>query len=395
MAESRIRVENLSKEFKLPHERHSSLKATVLNFNKRSFEKFTALKDISFEVKEGEFFGILGRNGSGKSTLLKLLAGIYTPTTGSVTVNGTLTPFIELGVGFNPELTGRENVYLNGAILGLTQKEMEAKYDEIVAFAELERFMDQKLKNYSSGMQVRLAFSIAIQAHNAILLIDEVLAVGDERFQNKCISIFNRIKKDPTKTVVFVSHDMGAVQRFCDRAIVIHDSRLIYEGEATGAVYEYKKLNFPEQIVTEEVGDNQAKNRWGSHKAVIESVELKEVRRQDLRNGIDVKMKIKVNDKGLEGKEVLCGLAFHDNEGNTISGPNSRGQIIRAVNGMITYHVPSHALNSGEYKVSTALFTKDDEQTLDYRDKQYTLSIAKTTQEVGPLVMGGEWRQDV
>lgn len=251
MTTTRISVENVSKEFKLPHERTSSLKQAVLNFHKQSFETFKVLQNVSFEVKEGEFFGILGRNGSGKSTLLKLLAGIYIPSHGKIKVDGTLTPFIEVGVGFNDELTGRENVFLNGVILGLTTKEIQQKYNEIVAFAELERFMDQKLKNYSSGMRVRLAFSVAIQAHNIILLIDEVLAVGDERFQDKCLRVFAEIKKDPTKTVVFVSHDMGAVQRFCDRAIVVHDGKLVFEGEAAEAALEYRKLNFPETIVNE------------------------------------------------------------------------------------------------------------------------------------------------
>lgn len=252
-----IKVENVGKEFRLPHERVSSLKQTVLSLHKRRFETFKVLDGVSFEVKNGEFFGILGRNGSGKSTLLKLLAEIYYPSRGKVQVNGTLTPFIELGVGFNAELTGRENVFLNGAILGLTNKEIKEKFNEIVAFAELERFMDQKLKNYSSGMQVRLAFAIAIQAHNSILLIDEVLAVGDESFQDKCLRVFSEIKKDGKKTVVFVSHDMASVQRFCDRAIVVHDGHVVYEGKPSEAVLQYRKLNFPETIV-EENGKKQA-----------------------------------------------------------------------------------------------------------------------------------------
>jgi ABC-2 type transport system ATP-binding protein len=247
-----IKVQNVGKDFRLPHERISSLKQAALNFHKRRYETFKVLDGVSFDIKEGEFFGILGRNGSGKSTLLKLLAGIYSPTHGQIQVNGTLTPFIELGVGFNAELTGRENVFLNGAILGLTNKEIKEKYDEIVAFAELERFMDQKLKNYSSGMQVRLAFAIAIQAHNSILLIDEVLAVGDESFQDKCLKVFSQIKKDGKKTVVFVSHDMASVQRFCDRAIVIHAGKLVYEGKPSEAVLQYRKLNFPETIIEED-----------------------------------------------------------------------------------------------------------------------------------------------
>src|SRR3990167_5954702 len=216
-----IKVEKLSKIFKLPREKNSSIKSSIINFYKRKkgYELQKALNDVSFEVRKGEFFGIVGRNGSGKSTLLKLLAGIYTPTSGQVHVRGSLTPFIELGVGFNPELTGRENVFLNGALLGFSRKQMQAMYKDIVDFAELEKFMDQKLKNYSSGMKVRLAFSIAIRAHSDILLIDEVLAVGDAAFQKKCYDYFDQLKKEK-KTVVFVSHSMEQVVRFCDRAIL-------------------------------------------------------------------------------------------------------------------------------------------------------------------------------
>lgn len=244
MAEEEIAlsIQHLSKDFKLPHERKNSIKESILSFKKQTYDKLHALHDVSFEVKRGEFFGIVGRNGSGKSTLLKLIGGIYQPTTGSIHVNGTLTPFIELGIGFNPELTGRENVYLNGAILGLTRKEITAKYDEIVDFAELHKFMDQKLKNYSSGMQVRLAFSIAIQAHNDILLIDEVLAVGDANFQRKCYNVFKDIKKSG-RTVVFVTHDMNAVQEYCDRATMIEDSRIVMVGKPREVALRYEVAN--------------------------------------------------------------------------------------------------------------------------------------------------------
>src|SRR6185312_1957927 len=172
-------------------------------------------------------------------------AGIYPPTSGSIHVNGKLTPFIELGVGFNPELTGRENVYLNGALLGFNRREMEGMYKDIVSFAELGKFMDQKLKNYSSGMQVRLAFSIAIRAKSDILLIDEVLAVGDASFQQKCFDYFYKLKQDK-RTVVFVSHDMGAVERFCDRAVLIEDGKLIAEGDKQEVIKHYKLNTFAE-----------------------------------------------------------------------------------------------------------------------------------------------------
>ncbi|HMS32096.1 MAG TPA: ABC transporter ATP-binding protein [Candidatus Saccharibacteria bacterium] len=245
-----ISVNNVSKNFKLPHDRKNSLKQHFVGLfkGKSNYEKFEALKDINFTVNEGDFFGIVGRNGSGKSTLLKIISGIYQPSSGSVKINGTLTPFIELGIGFNPELTGRENVYLNGSILGLTKKEINELYDEIVKFAELERFMDQKLKNYSSGMQVRLAFSIAIRAQNDILLLDEVLAVGDINFQKKCFNYFQKLKSEK-KTVIFVSHDMGAVQRFCNKGIFINNSETVFCGdiEEVSRLYRDEMLSISSQ----------------------------------------------------------------------------------------------------------------------------------------------------
>lgn len=242
--ESAIVVKNLHKSFRLPHEKHSGIKQAVVNiFNgKKGYETQHALRDISFEVEKGEFFGIIGRNGSGKSTLLKLIAGIYAPDSGLIQVNGSLTPFIELGVGFNPELTGRENVFLNGALLGFGRGEMEAMYSDIVQFAELEKFMDQKLKNYSSGMQVRLAFSIAIRADTDILVLDEVLAVGDAAFQRKCYNYFADLKRKK-KTVILVTHDMDAVQRFCTKAIYIEDSRVKFSGDKGRVAKAYFEAN--------------------------------------------------------------------------------------------------------------------------------------------------------
>lgn len=243
--ETVIRVRDLHKSFKLPTEKASGLKQAILNQLKgvRGYRKQSVLKGLDFEVKRGEFLGIVGRNGSGKSTLLKILSGIYTPQKGSVEVNGNLIPFIELGVGFNPDLTGRENVYMNGALLGFSNDEMDQMYDEIVSFAELEEFMDQKLKNYSSGMQVRLAFSIAIKAQGDILVLDEVLAVGDEAFQNKCNQFFEKIKRDKTKTVILVTHSMESVRQYCDRAILIRDGVIEIDGSPEDAANSYSLEN--------------------------------------------------------------------------------------------------------------------------------------------------------
>lgn len=240
--ENAIVVSHLSKSFKLPTERSWGLKQAIFNRLKgiKGYTKQEVLKDISFTVKKGEFLGIVGRNGSGKSTLLKILAGIYVPDSGTITTYGSLVPFIELGVGFNPELTGRENIYMNGAMLGFSNAEMDQMFDDIVRFAELKPFMDQKLKNYSSGMQVRLAFSIAIRARGDILILDEILAVGDAAFQEKCNQYFASLNKD--QTVILVTHSMENVRRFCDRAILIEQGKIIKEGNPDQVADAYLKL---------------------------------------------------------------------------------------------------------------------------------------------------------
>ena len=191
-------------------------------FRRTTYERNDALEDVTFSVEQGEFFGVIGSNGSGKSTLLRILAGIYVPDAGVVRVSGLLSPFIELGVGFNIELNARDNIRINGTLAGLTKRELDARFDDILAFAELERFVDQKLKNYSSGMLVRLAYSIAIQIPFDVLLLDEVLAVGDEAFQEKCFATFDRFKEEG-KTIVFVSHALDLVERFCDRVLLLQD----------------------------------------------------------------------------------------------------------------------------------------------------------------------------
>ncbi|XCY66030.1 ABC transporter ATP-binding protein [Streptococcus iniae] len=239
-----LSVDSVSKSFKLPTEASHSLRTSLVNYFKgiKGYTEQHVLDNVSFEVEEGDFFGIVGRNGSGKSTLLKIISKIYDPEKGKVTVDGKLVPFIELGVGFNPELTGRENVYMNGALLGFSREEVEAMYNDIVAFAELHEFMDQKLKNYSSGMQVRLAFSIAINTKGDILILDEVLAVGDEAFQRKCFDYFAQLKRD-NKTVILVTHSMEQVQRFCNKAMLIDKGHQVEVGTPLEISQIYKQLN--------------------------------------------------------------------------------------------------------------------------------------------------------
>jgi len=216
-----IEVTDVSKTFRIPHEKRTFVKEYFLNpFRRTTYERNDALKNVTFSIEAGEYFGIVGPNGSGKSTLLRILAGIYVPDSGRVRVNGLLSPFIELGVGFNHELNARDNIQINGTLAGLTKKQLEERFDEILEFAELERFVDQKLKNYSSGMLMRLAYSIAIQIPFDVLLLDEVLAVGDESFQQKCFATFDRFKSEG-KTVVLVTHQPDLLQRFCDRVLLL------------------------------------------------------------------------------------------------------------------------------------------------------------------------------
>ncbi len=239
-----ISVRNLSKTFRLPHEQYHTLKERVLHpFRSRTFDLLQAVQDVSMEIAPGEFFGIVGRNGSGKSTLLKCLAGIYDIDGGELEINGRLSPFIELGVGFNMDLPARDNVIINAIMLGLSRKQARERFDDIIAFAELEDFVDLKLKNYSSGMYVRLAFATAVQVDADILLIDEVLAVGDANFQQKCFDEFTRLQQ-AGRTILFVTHDMGAVERFCNRAMLLERGRIVAVDTPSSIARQYNLENF-------------------------------------------------------------------------------------------------------------------------------------------------------
>ncbi len=239
-----IEARGLRKRFRIPDRRIDSLKERATHpLTRRTYRELEALRDVSFDVHLGEFFGIVGRNGSGKTTLLKILASIYRADGGRIRMAGRLAPFIELGVGFNPELTSRENVVLNGVLMGLSRQQARRRLDAVLEFAELEEFADLRLKNYSSGMMVRLAFAVMVEADADIMLIDEVLAVGDAAFAQKCMDVF-RARREAGKTVVLVTHDMAAVQSFCDRAMLIHDGELRYLGDPEKAALRYYRLNF-------------------------------------------------------------------------------------------------------------------------------------------------------
>ncbi len=264
-----IVADSVSKTFRVPEERSHTLKERALHpLRKSRHQTFQALNDISFDVRRGEFFGIAGRNGSGKSTLLKCLAGIYGVDSGRIWMNGRLSTFIELGVGFNQDLAARDNVVLNGIMMGLSPREARARYDAVIDFAELREFEELKLKNYSSGMHVRLAFSVAIQVDAEILLVDEVLAVGDAAFQQKCFDVFNAMR-DEGRTIVFVTHDMGSLNRFCHRALLLERGSMVHLGEPHEVADRYLEINFgrdPEAVssaIGERSGDGDARVRRG------------------------------------------------------------------------------------------------------------------------------------
>lgn len=383
-----IKVKGVAKNFLLPHEREQSLKRVftgVFRKHDRGVEIQHALRDISFEVKEGEFFGIVGRNGSGKSTLLKILAGIYQPRTGSVHVEGRLVPFIELGVGFNPELSGRENVFLNGALLGFSKKEIDAQYDDIVQFAELERFMDQKLKNYSSGMQVRLAFSVATRANADILLVDEVLAVGDDAFKRKCFEYFKQLKANK-KTVVFVTHDMNAVREYCDRAMLIDQSRMQHIGDPQDIARDYSLLFMDD--VSEEDRKKKGGKRWGNDDVHITNVQAK-LEKEELV----VKAKATVA-KPVD--KLIYGLHVFGQDGQEITAMNNRMLLVPDVENLragdeITFEWRMlNVFNDGNYSIQLTL-VDDVANTLDWYGNAATFTVKReqrsTTAVLPPLTV--------
>lgn len=403
-----VEVKELHKTFRLPLDSHSGIKQIVVNAAKRrkGYDIQNVLNGISFDIKEGEFFGIVGRNGSGKSTLLKLLAGIYIPDSGLVQVNGTLTPFIELGVGFNPELTGYENVFLNGALLGFSRKEMEAMYDDIVEFAELEKFMDQKIKNYSSGMQVRLAFSIAIRAQSDILLLDEVLAVGDEAFQRKCYEYFENLKANNT-TVILVTHDMGAVEKFCDKAILISKGDIIKIGDPREIAEEYSMLNSPTTYVKKREASEDAENEPtneptksddSSFSKLIKSIDISS---PNVKNDDNLTITVNMHNHFTKAKKVVCGINIfkiadpinsvhseyntYTELGDTIIAPGDTTKFVLTLE--------KGQLYKGKYSVKPHILDVDDDYKYHSSElhKEFSVKHANKSKS-GSFNLLGNWR---
>ena len=370
-----IQFENVSKRFILHHARPRSFQELVIGAlgRSRSREELWALKDVSFEVEQGEMLGIIGPNGSGKSTVLKLITRILEPTSGSITVDGKVSALIELGAGFHPDLTGRENVYLNGSILGLSQEEMDAKFKEIVEFAELERFIDMPLKHYSSGMYMRLGFAIAISVEPDILLIDEVLAVGDESFQQKCLAKIEEFKQRG-KTMVFVSHALETVRRLCDQAIWLEEGEIRSKDTPDKVIYDYlDDLRRKEGVALDEkhrrlryeLEEQQLENRWGSGEVEIYDVQLlgEDAEEKHIyRTGDPMIVRLRYRVKELVD-DLTFGVGIHRNDGLHIQSVNTLADGVhydaRAGEGVVELEYTELPLSSGIYAVSVGVWPGD------------------------------------
>lgn len=370
MSKAIVEISKLTKSFKIPLEASSGVKQQLINILKgrKGYRVFTPLKDISFTINEGDFFGIVGRNGSGKSTLLKTIAGIYTPNSGNVKVYGSLVPFIELGVGFNPELTGRENIFLNGALLGFSHEEMESMYSAIVEFAELEDFMEERLKNYSSGMQVRLAFSIAIRAHADILLLDEVLAVGDEAFQKKCYSYFDKLKREK-RTVILVTHDMAAVERFCTKAVFIEDGHVKMIGKPYRIAAAYSRSN--SQNYDRTTGLNSDNEGAVPFKIVLRGTDGKEKTMYDFEETMTVDLSWQ--QKGV--KHV--GVAIFRENGEYVYGPNTYQEKTSAIKDQTARYTVKLNLNEGRYFIKAGLMGANDTKVIAFIEEGPFFSVQR------------------
>ena len=370
MSKAIVEISKLTKSFKIPLEASSGVKQQLINILKgrKGYRVFTPLKDISFTINEGDFFGIVGRKGSGKSTLLKTIAGIYTPNGGNVKVHGSLVPFIELGVGFNPELTGRENIFLNGALLGFSHEEMESMYSAIVEFAELEDFMEERLKNYSSGMQVRLAFSIAIRAHADILLLDEVLAVGDEAFQKKCYSYFDKLKREK-RTVILVTHDMAAVERFCTKAVFIEDGHVKMIGKPYRIAAAYSRSN--SQNYDRTTGLNSDNEGTVPFKIVLRGIDGKEKTMYDFEETMTVDLSWQ--QKGV--KHV--GVAIFRENGEYVYGPNTYQEKTSAIKDQTAHYTVKLNLNEGRYFIKAGLMGANDTKVIAFIEEGPFFSVQR------------------
>ncbi|MBN2980677.1 ABC transporter ATP-binding protein [Cohnella algarum] len=411
-----IQVSNVTKSFKIYKERASTLKERILGRRNKA-EVFTALDNVSLTISKGETVGLLGRNGSGKSTLLKLLTGILYPDRGTIDVEGKVSSLLELGAGFHPDFTGRENIYMNAAILGLNKKEIKAKLNDIITFSELKDYIENPVRNYSSGMYMRLAFSVAIMVEPDILLIDEVLAVGDTAFQQKCMDQLLKLKSNGT-TIVFVSHDLGAMEKLCDRVVWINNSKVVDDGSPRRVIDKYltylseeeNKRLIEEDMVIEpdssvpidelEVEEkNETANRWGNR-----DVEITDVIFTDGQNNkklgflsgermhIKLKFRAKKNiENPVFGVSIVTINNIHCYGTNTSIDQFVVKDLKQSDQGEMEFVVPSLDLVSGTYLVSVAVHDTNGNQ-YDYHDKKYSFKVSSTINDVGIVKLKHIWR---
>lgn len=399
-----IDVEHLRKEFRIPHEKRTTLFEALTGFLRPvQYETFPALHDVTFSVEEGEMLGIIGENGSGKSTLLKILAQIMRPTSGSVSVHRRLTPFLELGVGFNPDFTAVENIKMYSTIMGLSQRDIADKIDEILEFADLTNFRDTKLKNYSSGMQVRLAFSTAIQTDPEILLLDEVLAVGDMDFQQKCMDVLQRYRNEGV-TIVFVTHDLGSVRRFCDRTLLLRHGEQVALGDTNEVIdrYVYGKSAEEQAGAAAEADaapeEQVERTRWGDGKVEITGVKFynKFGAESSRFNSFDP-MTIRIFYSSKERiEDPVFGIALYSDKGEQLYGTNTELKDISIgyINGdgHIDLLVDRITMFAGKYQLTVAVHSHSGEP-YDWLDKLYSFDVIQTGRDAGLFDVPCRWEK--
>lgn len=415
-----VKIRNVSKKFRIYHEKNLNLKYAVLNFltGKKSsyYDEFYALKNIMMDIKKGETVGIIGENGSGKSTLLKLMAKILFPDEGYISTKGKIAALIEIGAGFHSELSGRENIYINGSILGFTKKEIDASLEEIIDFSGLERFIDNPIKTYSSGMYVRLGFSIAIHVNPDVLLIDEILAVGDEKFQKKCLQKINGFKSEG-KTIVIVSHDLGTIQTICDRVYLLDNGLLVSEGHPVNVISEYHKILYKKEerglrleekepaqedvAPQKEMPPVSEPNRWGSKEAEISSVEFfndQNTKCEVFKTGDFMKVRINyIAHKRI--KMPVFGIAFYREEGIHINGPNTKTSDYNIEHiegkGFIEYIINSIPFLPGTYFFTAAIYDFSCLHAYDHWERCFRFNVVesdKIKERYGVVYIPSEWR---
>ena len=393
-----IIVSDLSKVFRLPHEKKNTLFESITGMLKGSkgYENFVALSNINFTVKKGEAVGIIGENGSGKSTLLKIIANILRPSSGSVRINGKITPFLELGVGFQPYLTAKENINVYGAIMGMSDKEIDAKLEEILEFSGLKQFQDAKLKNLSSGMQVRLAFATAVQTDPEILLMDEVLAVGDMEFQQKCMDVFQRYIKEK-KTIVFVSHDLNSIRKFCSKSLLLRRGEQVTFGDTNEIIDKYVYGGGEKSIINDsELKDPLKKKRWGN-----KIIEIRDVRFIDkftkenttFTTGDPMTIRI-VFDAKKNGGNLVFGLIIYNENGLYCYGTNTelKKYPINNLEGEneIDFIIDRIPMYQGKYYLTIAVHSIHGEP-YDWHDKLHSFIVFNPTEDLGLFEVPCRW----